>query len=380
MRLDFTDDQEELRSGVRGVLGAECTMESVRALAETGRPLDSLWRQMVDLGWPALTVPESAGGLGLGFVECAVVAEELGRVVAPGPWLPTVTQFVPVVRETGSPEQRHDLLAEVAAGERTGTLALAEETGSFDVADVTAEVAPDGDGWALSGTKHWIVEGDHVDTLAVIARLPGTRGDEGVTSVIVDTAVAEISPLETFDATRSVVTATFDGVHLGAGAVLGEPGGDAVPVRRAVEEATVALSLEMVGTAQTIFDTVLAYAKDRHQFGVPIGSFQAIKHKFADMYVLLERARSVAYLATATIADDDERRGVTASMAKVAAGDAQKRIAKEGIQVLGGIGYTWEHDMHLLVRRLKSGDALFGTPADHRTRVAALAADEPGSG
>lgn len=373
MQLDFTDDQEELRAGVRSVLEAECTMQSVRELAESGRPLASLWDQMVDLGWPALTIPESAGGLGLGFVECAVVAEELGRAVAPGPWLPTVTQFVPVVRETASPEQRHDLLASVATGERTGTLALAEESGSFDVADVTTEVTPDGAGWALSGTKHWIVEGDHVDTLAVIARLPGTRGAEGVTAVVVDSAAADLSALETFDATRSVATATFDGLHLDADAVLGEPGGDAVPVRAAVEEATVALSLEMVGTAQTIFDTVLAYAKDRHQFGVPIGSFQSMKHKFADMYVLLERARSLAYLATATIADDDERRTVTAAMAKVAAGDAQKRIAKEGIQILGGIGYTWEHDMHLLVRRLKSGDALFGTPADHRTTVAALA-------
>jgi alkylation response protein AidB-like acyl-CoA dehydrogenase len=139
---------------------------------------------------------------------------------------------------------------------------------------------------------------------------------------------------------------------------------------RAVEEATVALALETVGTCQAIFDMTLDYAKNREQFGVPIGSFQAVKHKFADMYVALERARATAYFAAVTIAEDDERRTVATSMAKAAVGDAQRLIAQEGIQTLGGIGYTWEHDMHLLVKRAKSGDALFGTAADHRAKVA----------
>ncbi len=372
MQLDFTAEQEELRSGVRAVLDTECTMDRVRRVAESAEPMSELWATMVELGWPALTVPETSGGLGLGFVECAVVAEELGRVMAPVPWLPTVTQFAPVVRNAGSPKQRHELLERVATG-RTGTVAVAEETGSFDVADVTTIVEPDGDGWALHGTKHWVMEGDAVDDVVVIARLPGTHGDEGITAIVVDAGEAASTRFATFDATRSIVRLDLTDLHVDADAVLGEPGGAAIPARAALEESTVAVALEMVGTAQTIFDTVLAYAKERHQFGVPIGSFQAIKHKFADMYVLLERARAVAYLASVMIAEDDERRTVTTSMAKVAAGDAQRRIAKEGIQVLGGIGYTWEHDMHLWVRRIKSDDALFGTPADHRTTVARLA-------
>ncbi|HEX7521285.1 MAG TPA: acyl-CoA dehydrogenase, partial [Acidimicrobiia bacterium] len=163
----------------------------------------------------------------------------------------------------------------------------------------------------------------------------------------------------------------LNGVRVPKDRVLGDPDAPAAPaLRRALEQATVALALEMVGTAQSIFDITLEYAKQREQFGVPIGSFQAIKHKFADMAILLERARATGYFAALTIAEDDERRSIATSMAKAAAGDAQARIAKEGIQVHGGIGYTWEHDMHLWVRRVTSNAALFGTAAEHRARVA----------
>ncbi|MGH9050841.1 MAG: acyl-CoA dehydrogenase family protein, partial [Acidimicrobiia bacterium] len=143
-------------------------------------------------------------------------------------------------------------------------------------------------------------------------------------------------------------------------------------IRRALEAATVGLTLEMVGTAQTIFDVTLEYAKQREQFGVPIGSFQAIKHKFADMLVALERARATGYFAALTIAESDDRRGLAVASAKAAAGDCARRIAREGIQIHGGIGYTWEHDMHLYVRRARAGAALFGTAPDHRAKVADL--------
>ncbi len=372
MQLDFSDEQDELRAGVRTVLERECAIGAVRELAEKSTTLDSLWSQMVDLGWPALTVPEAAGGLGLGFVEVAVVAEELGRALAPGPWLPTVTQYVATVKETGKPEQRNELLAEVAAGERTGTLAVAEESGSWDVADVTTTVESHDNGWRINGTKRFVIEGDRVDDLVVVGRLPDTRGEDGVTALLVPVSATRTERLDSLDATRSIATIHLDDVRVPHEAGLGEPGGDAIPVRRALDEAVTALSLEMIGTAQTIFDTILEYAKERHQFGVPIGSFQAIKHKFADMYVALERARGIAYFAAATLAEDDERRSLASSMAKAAAGDCQRLVAKEGIQVLGGIGYTWEHDMHLYVRRVKSGDALLGTAADHRARVADL--------
>ena len=188
-----------------------------------------------------------------------------------------------------------------------------------------------------------------------------------------DAPGVSVDPVRSFDPTRLMGTVVLRDVTIGGDAVLGEPGdATAEAIRRAVEEATVAVALETVGTTQTIFDITLEYAKEREQFGVPIGSFQAIKHKFTDMLLAIERARATGYFAALTIAEDDERRTMATSMAKAAAGDAQRLVGKEGIQIHGGIGYTWEHDIHLYVRRAKVGGALFGTATDHRAAVADL--------
>jgi alkylation response protein AidB-like acyl-CoA dehydrogenase len=177
------------------------------------------------------------------------------------------------------------------------------------------------------------------------------------------------SSVRSFDASRRFVHIDLTGVEVDADRVLE---GDARAIRRAIEESTVAIALEIVGTAQRIFDVTLEYVKQREQFGVPIGSFQAVKHKFADMMIALERARATGYFAALTIAEDDPRRGCAASVAKVAAGDCQRLLAKEGIQLHGGIGYTWEHDMHLYVKRVKANEVLFGSSAAHRAHIAEL--------
>jgi len=373
VHLEFTAEQDELRDGVRGMLARECPISLVREVVEKGTSPDALWSQMVELGWPALTVPEGAGGLGMGAVELAVVVEELGRVLAPGPYLPTVTEFAPVVAEAGSPEQRERFLGGVAAGELTGTLALVEESGSVDVGRVAATATPDGAGFVLHGMKQTVVEASSADEIAVIARTPDTRGDDGVGAFVVARADLGVEPIEALDASRPLARVALDGVRVDADRALGAPGpGTAVAVRRAVDVATTALAVETVGAAQAIFDITLAYAKQREQFGSPIGSFQAIKHKFADMLVALERARATSYFAALTIAEDDDRRALATSTAKAAAGDCAALLAKEGIQIHGGIGYTWEHDMHLYVRRVKSSSLLFGNAAQHRARVADL--------
>jgi alkylation response protein AidB-like acyl-CoA dehydrogenase len=373
VHLEFTSEQEELRDGVRAMLARECPISLVREVVEKGTTPDALWSQMVELGWPALTVPERAGGLGMGAVELAVVVEELGRVLAPGPFLPTVTQFAPVVAEAGSPEQQDRFLGEMAAGELTGTLALVEESGSVDAGHVTTTATPDGDGFVLEGVKETVVEGSAADEIAVIARSPGTRGDDGVGAFVVPRADVSLDPVDALDATRPLARVALDGVRVGTDRALGDPGpATATAVRRAVEVATTALAVETVGAAQAIFDITLTYAKQREQFGAPIGSFQAIKHKFADMLVALERARATSYFAALTIAEDDDRRALATSTAKTAAGDCAALLAKEGIQIHGGIGYTWEHDMHLYVRRVKSSSLLFGNAAQHRARVADL--------
>ena len=373
MELEFSDEQDELREGVRSVLARECPMSVVRDVVEKGVAPDGLWAHMVELGWPALTVPEDAGGLGLGMVELAVVVEELGRVMAPGPFLPTVTQFAPAIREAGSSEQRTRFLAAIVNGESTGALALTEAGGSYDPARVNATAAPDGDGVVLAGAKDAVLGAPGADEIVVVARRPGSVGDEGVGAYVVARGALAIEPIASIDPSRGLARLTLDGARVGRDRILGEPGpATAAALRRAVDEATTALALEMVGTCQTIFDVTLEYAKHREQFGVAIGSFQAIKHKFADMLVLLERARATGYFAALTIAEDDDRRGIAVASAKAAAGDCARLLAKEGIQIHGGIGYTWEHDMHLYVRRARAGGALFGTAPDHRAKVADL--------
>jgi alkylation response protein AidB-like acyl-CoA dehydrogenase len=373
MQLEFTPEQDELRDTVRAVLARECPMSLVREVVEKGGDASGLWSQMVALGWPALTVPAEFGGLGMSMVELAVVIEELGRVLAPGPYVPTVTQFVPTVVETASPDQRAHFLGAVASGRLTGTLAMFENGGGPDFAAVNALATRDGDGFVLSGEKHAVMEAGAADEIVVVARAPGTAGDEGVGAFVVGREAVRLEPIPSLDLSRRFARVGLDSVRIGAERVLGEPGVEtAAALRRALEVATTALALEIVGTCQAIFDITLDYAKHREQFGVPIGSFQAIKHKFADMLITLERARATGYFAALTIAEDDERRALATSSAKATAGDCARLVTKEGIQVHGGMGYTWEHDMHLYVRRAKTDAQLFGTAPEHRAGVADL--------
>jgi alkylation response protein AidB-like acyl-CoA dehydrogenase len=373
MELEFTTEQEELRDSVRAVLAGECTPGFVREIAEkrtAGAVVDCepLWSHMVELGWPALTVPESAGGLGFGTVELAVLVEALGQSIAPGPLLATVSQYVAAVREAGSPEQHDRFLRPVAEEGATGSLALDDRVGVATTAERR------GRDWILTGEKHLVVEAPGVDNFVVVARTSAADDAElGAFVVAADAPGLTVEPVRNLDPTRLIGSVVLRDVIVDAGAALGEPGpATAAAIDRTVQEATVALALETVGATQSIFDMTLAYAKEREQFGVPIGSFQAIKHKFADMLLAVERARATGYFAALTLAERDDRSTMATSMAKAAAGDAQRLVGKEGIQIHGGIGYTWEHDIHLYVRRAKADAALFGTATDHRSRVADL--------
>jgi len=359
MNLELSDDQQALQ-------------ESVRAVVEEHKRADALWSRMVELDWPGLAVPEEHGGLGLGFVELAVVAEQLGRVIAPAPFLATATQFVPALLAAGDDAQRARFLQAVTGEGIVGTLAVAEAAGRVGPAAVAARARPDGEGYVLEGDKHFVFDADTADEIVVAARLEGTTGDDGIGLFVVPGASVEAEPLAGLDASRVYATVALGGVRVPPERVLGTPG-DLGPVLVALcQEAAVALAAEMVGTCQAIFDIVHAYVQEREQFGVKIGSFQAVKHKLANMYVALESARATTYFAAATIAESDERRDVAVAMAKASVGDCQKLLATEGIQCLGGIGYTWEHDMHLFVKRAKAGAAMFGTGAEHLERLSHL--------
>jgi alkylation response protein AidB-like acyl-CoA dehydrogenase len=337
----------------------------------------SIWSRMVELDWPGLGLPEEAGGLGMGYVAVALVAEELGRAVAPGSFLATVTQFAPAVHElTGvSP-----VLAGVAAGEVTGAVALAEE-GGWEPAAVAATARPGADGWVLAGTKRAVLDGAHADEVLVIARAEGTAGAEGLGAFLVEGGSLAATPRPAIDPTLPLADLALDGVLVPADRVLAAPGtaGVADALERAGQEATVALAATTVGACRVIFERTVDYAKVREQYGRPIGSFQALKHRMADMYMAVERATALCYFAALTIAEDDPRRAQAASMAKAAAGECQELVARDGLQLHGGIGVTWENDLHFPVKRAITGDTLYGNAVHHRARLARMLGLAPGA-
>jgi alkylation response protein AidB-like acyl-CoA dehydrogenase len=326
---------------------------------------------MIDLYWPALGIGEEHGGLGLGFVETAILAEELGRAVSPGPLLATTTQFAPIVREAGDSAQQTRFLGTVASGSVSGTVALAETDSSWDLTSLRTVARPASGGWVLRGTKRHVFDVSTADEIAVVARVDD---DAGLGVFVVPRAQVSCTARPLLDRTLDVGTVELDEVEIPGDRVLGEPGTAMVrrAVERAAEEATVAMALSTIGTCRAIFEVTLQYAKDRVQYGRPIGSFQALKHRFADLFLAVERATSLGYYASMTIAEDDERRAIATAMAKAAAGECQRLAVQEGLQLHGGIGLTWEHDLHFFLKRAKAGDGLWGTAAHHRARVADL--------
>ncbi|MHB8661878.1 MAG: acyl-CoA dehydrogenase family protein [Acidimicrobiales bacterium] len=363
MELEFSAEQDELRASVAAVLARECPITLVREVVEKATVADRLWQQVVALDWPSLTVPEAYGGMGFGMIELAVLMEETGAVVAPLPLLSTLGLFVPTLLEAGTVDQCDRFLRPVTTG-AIGTVAVAERSGSWSVDRVAATGRRVAGGLVLAGTKHFVLDADRAAEIVVAVRV-----DDELTLVVVPGADLSPSCGPTVDGTRPLWTVPLDGISVDSDRVL--PGG-APALARALDQATVALSLELVGTCSTIMTIALEYAKVREQFGVKIGSFQAMKHKLADMFVALEAAQATAYHGAAAIAEDDPSRVLATSMAKSLVGDCQRRIAAEGIQTLGGIAYTWEHDLHLYVKRSMASAALMGTTEEHRARVADL--------
>ncbi|HET6916215.1 MAG TPA: acyl-CoA dehydrogenase family protein [Acidimicrobiales bacterium] len=371
MDFELTEDQEHLRDAARSFLGNECPPSLVRSAYE-GRAAEAsggLWKRMVGLDWPGLAIPESLGGLGYGFVELGLLCEELGRVVAPAPFLSTATQFVPMVLETGSEEQLKSLLGPVASGGATGTVALAETGGGWDVGRLGALARKSGTGWVLDGRKAFVFDAATADTVVVVAAA-GAGEDPGVFAL--PRSAAKVVTYDLTDPSQPLADLEFVGAEVPTEGVLIEPGDPRgrAAVTRAVEQSVAALALSMTGTCRAIFEATLQYTKDREQFGKPIGSFQAIKHRLVEMFISLERASSLAYFAALTIAEDDLRRAIAVSMAKTAAGDCQALLAQEGLQLHGGVGYMWEQDLHMHLKRAKSGDFLLGSGSEHRAAVA----------
>ena len=375
MDFGFSEEQEMLRQAARDFLAKECAMPYVRKMMEDDRGYsDAFWRQMAELGWMGLVLPEAYGGSGLGFVDLVVVLEEMGRVVAPGPFFSTVVLGAGALLEGGSAAQKEALLPGIAAGKTIATIAQLEPSGRWDADGITLAAEPHGGGYRLTGTKLFVPDGLSADLLVVAARAPGSTGSSGIGLFLVDGSAKGVrrSLLQTMDQTRKLAEVTFEQVAVPADRVLGDPGGGWALLERIADRGKVGLCAEMCGGAQRVLEMSVDYAKVREQFGRPIGSFQAIQHKCANMLVEVESSKSITYYAGWAVANDVPEARLAAAMAKAYCSDAYRHTAGEGIQIHGGIGFTWEHDMHIYFKRAKSAEVTFGDATWNRELVAQL--------
>jgi alkylation response protein AidB-like acyl-CoA dehydrogenase len=367
MSVSFTDDQEELRRYVRQWLDQRAPLDEVRRIMESEPGYEpGQWKELGDLGWLGMAIPTEWGGSGYGFGELAVMGEEMGRTLYPSPFLPTVVMAAPLVAALGTEEQRAELLTGIADASITASVALADGEPEASRPDSPTTATEDGaGGWSLSGVKSYVVNGATADWLLVTAESPAGQEvflvEQGVPGVSVE-------PLDVMDLTRPQAT-----VHLDSAPAtrLGDGSGDVSAALEEIDNRAVAfLAMEEVGGAQACLDMSVAYAKSRYQFGRPIGSFQAIKHMCADMLVAVESAKSAAYHLAGVVGQDPEETALAAALAKSFCSEAYFRCAADTIQVHGGIGFTWEHDAHLYLKRAKSSELMFGGPAEHRRRLA----------
>ena len=358
MDFELTDEQHALQEVVHDLVERDCPATLLRAVFEGKDDGSSFWKVLVENDWPGLAIAEADGGSGATAVELIIAIEQLGWGGDPTPFLATTTQYVPLVQECATDAQRGELLGAICGG-GTGAAAF-----SADTVSATA----DGDGWVLSGTPTDVMDADRADRIAVVAAT-GDGADGGLGVFVVPADAVTVTRQPSFDPALHVSTVVFDGARVGAEGALTGTDDVAASVVRAGELAVTGLSALMVGACQRAFEIVLDHIKQRHQFGVPIGSFQAVKHMAVDVYVVIERARALAQFAALAIAEDDERRNLAPSLAKAAAGDCQRLTAKHGIQLFGGLGYTWENDIQLYVKRAKAGELLFGTTKDHRAQA-----------
>jgi len=375
MNFGFSEDQELLRNAARDFLTRECPMPHVRRMMEDARGVDDpQWAKMAELGWLGLAVPEAHGGTGLGFVDLVVLLEEMGRVVLPGPFFSTAVVAAPTLADAASSALQAEWLPKIAAGRARGTLALLERSARWDAAGIALEARPEGGGFRLAGTKLFVPDAHTADFLLVAARAPGSTGAAGLSLLLVEAADPGVrtTPLQTMDQTRKLCEVELRDVTVPRSRVIGEPGQGAAILDRITTRARTGLAAEMCGGAARVLDVCVEYAKVREQFGRPIGSFQAIQHKCANMLVEVESARSAAYYAAWAVGSDSSDAALAAAMAKAYASDAYAHVAAEGIQIHGGIGFTWEHDMHIFFKRATSSAASFGDAATNREAVARL--------
>jgi alkylation response protein AidB-like acyl-CoA dehydrogenase len=362
----FSEEQEELRRTVRAFLEDKSPSAEVRRLMETEEGYDpALWEQMgSQLGLQGLAIPEEYGGSGYTYVELIVVLEEMGRALLAAPYFSTVALAANAILHSGDDAAKKELLPGIASGETIAALALTEDNGRWDAEGITATATKSNDGYTLDGHKMFVLDG-HTANLILVA----ARTDAGVSLFRVDADASGLTrtPHATMDQTRKQAKLEFADTPA---QLIGTDGAGWSVLERVLDLAAVALAAEQVGGAQKVLEMAVEYAKVRVQFGRPIGSFQAIKHKCADMLLEVESAKSAAYYAGWCASELNDELPSVASLAKAYCSEAYFHAAAENIQIHGGIGFTWEHPAHLYFKRAKSSELLFGDPTYHRELLA----------
>jgi len=371
VQLELSEDQEFFRETTRKFLESEAPLSAVRALYESAEGFDRLWwKQAAELGWTSLFVPEEFGGGSLSgspAADATIVAEEMGRLVSPGPFLP-VNVVAAALAWHGTDSQRQTVLPGLLSGEQVATWALAEPGGQWDAESVTTTARLDGTAVVVDGVKAYVEAARVADHFLVAARTGA-----GLTQVLVpaDSPGVTVTRGRSVDMTRRFGKVTFDGVTLPADAVVGVAGGAGAAIARQVHLALALQCAESLGAADRTLEFTLEYGRERFAFGRPIVSFQALKHRIADMAVWLEGSKAVTEALTAAVDSSDPRAEELADVAKAYVGEHCFDIIDDCVQITGGIGVTWEHDIHLYNRRAVVNRAVYGSPEEHKERLTA---------
>ncbi len=367
MRFSFSAEQDEFRTSLRRALEARSTTKDVRRLMATEQGFDPEgWKKLnQEMGLTAVLIPEAYGGAGFGYGELGIVLEEMGRNLLCAPFFSTAALATAAILNSGTEDQKKALLPAIAAGDVSATFAFSEDSGLNDAASVAMTATPSGSGYKLDGTKSFVLDGHTADLIVVLARKPGSKGEEGLSFFTVDGKAAGLDRrlLKTMDETRKLARLRFKGVDA---KLLGAEGKAAAPFAKTLQQAIVCLANEMVGGAERLREDALDYVKMRMQFGRSIASFQTTKNKAADMLVDVEMAKSTAYYAAAALDEGDADLAAVASLSKAMAAEAYLQTAIHAVQMHGGIGFTWDNDTHLWFKRAKSSEILFGDANYHR--------------
>jgi len=378
MDFGFSDEQEALRASAREVLADKAGPAVYRAAmgSKTGFD-DGLWKTIADLGWGGVAIDEQFGGLGLGLIELTILMEEMGRAIAPVPFFSTVALAAQVLDQAPAGARRDQALRAIASGGAPATLALGEKDGRYDAGGVGVKAVRTDNGWKFSGTALLVPEAHLAETIVVLARTERSRNpEEGLSLFLVPASAlkSKPKPQASLDGGRRLADVKLGGVEVPADALLGQEGAAWPVVARALDRAAVLLSAEAIGVAEAALELTVTYARERNQFDRAIGSFQAISHRCADMLLWNETARSHVYYAAWALEEGAPDARLAAATAKAAASDAARIVANGSIQVHGGIGFTWEHDMHLFYRRAKFCELFLGDASLWRERIAAALA------